>query len=101
MLFLLGQEQLCIQPCVSAAAHLKDRLTCWDSCLSNMTMLWLSLLTLMMLDQSLVTTLPLRFPELPAQPHVGPPEADLEFAEVFTSLYMEYDPWKKVWQRDR
>ncbi len=42
-LFLLGQEhsyiinrwsllQLCIQPWVSAAAHLKDRLTCWDSC---------------------------------------------------------------------
>ncbi|XP_059208089.1 uncharacterized protein LOC131986967 [Centropristis striata] len=77
---------------VSAAAHLKHRLTCWDSCLSNMKMLWLSLLTLLTPSRTHVTALPLRTPDLPTQPQAGPSEADQEFAEEYLRTFYGYKP---------
>lgn len=51
-----------------------------------MKMLWLSLLTLV----TPVTALPLRTQDLPTRwSHAGPSEADREFAEVFTHIYMK------------
>lgn len=82
-----------VQLCECIAVHIQD--TGWlsgDSCLSNMTrMLWLGLLTLMMPSRTFTMTLSLQSRELPSQPHAGPPEAERDFAEVFTSGHMGCD----------
>ncbi|XP_044078699.1 neutrophil collagenase [Siniperca chuatsi] len=57
-----------------------------------MKMLWLNVLTLMMPGQTLVMALPLRTPDLPTQPHAGPPEADQEFAEEYLRHFYGYKP---------
>ncbi|XP_008297655.1 collagenase 3 [Stegastes partitus] len=55
-----------------------------------MKMLWLSLLTLLMPGQTLVTAFPLQAPELSEQPHAGPSEADKEFAEEYLQHFYGY-----------
>ncbi|XP_040006081.1 matrix metalloproteinase-18 [Xiphias gladius] len=57
-----------------------------------MKMLWLSLLTLLMLGQTLVMGLPVQAPDLPTQPNAGPSEADQEFAEEYLRHFYGYQP---------
>ncbi|XP_040906698.1 collagenase 3 [Toxotes jaculatrix] len=61
-----------------------------------MKMLWLSLLTLLMPEQTLVTGLPtgllLRAKDLPTQPDTGPSEADQDFAKEYLQHFYGYQP---------